>query len=107
MLTLEAEELARRAERLAARCPPGLSPTLQRGESAVGGGSFPGAVLPTTLVSLDAGALGPDGLALRLRVGDPALVARVAGGRVLLDPRTLPEESFPVVGRALGEALRE
>jgi L-seryl-tRNA(Ser) seleniumtransferase len=73
----------------------------------VGGGSFPGAILPTTLVSLDAGELGPDGLALRLRVGDPALVARVAGGRVLLDPRTLPEASFPVVGAALTAALRE
>jgi L-seryl-tRNA(Ser) seleniumtransferase len=107
MLTLEPEELERRAGRLAALCPATLAPALQRGESAVGGGSFPGAALPTTLVSLDAGDLGPDGLALRLRVGDPAVVARVAGGRVLLDPRTLPEESFPVVGAALTEALRE
>ena len=107
MLTLEPEELERRAGRLAALCPASLAPTLQRGESAVGGGSFPGAVLPTTLVSLDAGDLGPDGLALRLRVGDPAVVARVAGGRVLLDPRTLPETSFSVVGAALTEALRE
>jgi L-seryl-tRNA(Ser) seleniumtransferase len=73
----------------------------------VGGGSFPGAVLPTTLVSLDGGPLGPDGLALRLRLGEPAVVARVGGGRVLLDPRTLPEESFPLVGAALVEALRE
>jgi L-seryl-tRNA(Ser) seleniumtransferase len=107
MLTLGPEELERRAGQLAALCPPTLAPALQRGESAVGGGSFPGAALPTTLVSLDAGDLGPDGLALRLRVGDPAVVARVAGGRVLLDPRTLPEESFPVVGAALTEALRE
>ena len=66
----------------------------------MGGGAFPGAVLPTTLVALDAGALGPDGLALRLRLGEPAVVARVGGGRVLLDPRTLPEESFPVGRRA-------
>jgi hypothetical protein len=34
-------------------------------------------------------------------------VARVADGRVLLDPRTLPEESAPIVGAALVEALRE
>jgi L-seryl-tRNA(Ser) seleniumtransferase len=107
MLTLGPEELERRAGRLAALCPTSLQPTLIPGESAVGGGSFPGAVLPTTLVALDAGVLGPDGLALRLRLGEPAVVARVGGGRLLLDSRTLPEESFPAVGASLVEALRE
>ncbi len=107
MLTLGPEELEARAVRLAEACPPSLRPALEAGESAVGGGSFPAAMLPTTLVSLDAGQLGPDGLALRLRLGDPAVVARVGGGRVLLDPRTLPEESFSAVGAALVEALRE
>jgi L-seryl-tRNA(Ser) seleniumtransferase len=107
MLTLDAAELARRAERLAAACPPAVGASLQPGESAVGGGSFPGALLPTTLVSLDAGSLGADGLALRLRVGEPSVIARVSGGKVLLDPRTLPEESFPAVAAALVEALRE
>jgi len=34
-------------------------------------------------------------------------VARVAGDRVLLDPRTLSEESFPQVGAALAGAVRE
>ena len=107
MLTLSPQELERRAGRLAAACPATLGPRLEPGRSAVGGGSFPGADLPSTLVSLDAGGLGPDGLALRLRLGDPAVVARVGGGRVLLDPRTLPEESFTAVGAALVEALRE
>jgi L-seryl-tRNA(Ser) seleniumtransferase len=105
MLTVAAAELAGRAERLAAHCPPGLGATLEPGESAVGGGSFPGTVLPTTLVALGAGALGPDSLALRLRLGDPSVVARVAGGRVLLDPRTLPEDAGPAIGRALAQAL--
>jgi L-seryl-tRNA(Ser) seleniumtransferase len=58
-------------------------------------------------VALEAGAIGPDGLALRLRLGEPPIVARVGGGRVLLDPRTLPEDSFATVGAALVEALRE
>jgi L-seryl-tRNA(Ser) seleniumtransferase len=107
MLTISGDELARRAERLAALCPAALGASLQSGESAVGGGSFPGTVLPTTLVALDGGGLGPDGLALRLRLGEPSVVARVAAGKVLLDPRTLPEESFPAVAAALAEALRE
>jgi L-seryl-tRNA(Ser) seleniumtransferase len=57
------------------------------------------------LVTLDAGALGPDGLALRLRLGDPPVVARVAGDRVILDPRTLTEDSFPTVATAIQQAL--
>jgi L-seryl-tRNA(Ser) seleniumtransferase len=107
MLTLDPAELAARAGRLAALCPPRLHPAAVAGESAVGGGAFPGAVLPTTLVALDPGALGPDGLALRLRLGRPAIVARVSAGRVMLDPRTLLEEEFPTIADALERALGE
>jgi L-seryl-tRNA(Ser) seleniumtransferase len=105
MLTLSPDELDRRALQLAALCPPEVHPQTLPGESAVGGGSFPGALLPTTLVAIDAGPLGPDGLALRLRLGDPPLVTRVANDRVLLDPRTLPEPSFPLVARTIATAL--
>jgi L-seryl-tRNA(Ser) seleniumtransferase len=105
MLTLDQGELSRRASRLAALCPEAARAQTLPGESAVGGGSFPEAVLPTTLVALEAGSLGPDGLALRLRLGEPPLVVRVAADRVLLDPRTLPEDNFPTVARAIEQAL--
>jgi L-seryl-tRNA(Ser) seleniumtransferase len=107
MLTCSPAELAERARRLAGACPPVLRPETVAGESAVGGGAFPGAALPTTLVALDPGPLGADRLALRLRLGDPAVVARTAGGRVLLDPRTLPEDGDGAIAAALAEALRE
>jgi L-seryl-tRNA(Ser) seleniumtransferase len=106
MLTLEPDELRGRAERLRSLCPPELKATTLPGKSAVGGGAFPGATLATTLVALEAGSLGPDGLALRLRLGDPAVIARVAGDKVLLDPRTLPEAAFPLVARAVEQALQ-
>jgi L-seryl-tRNA(Ser) seleniumtransferase len=107
MLTLDPASLAERARALAAACPAELHPTTTPGESAVGGGAFPGATLPTTLVALDPGPLGPDGLALRLRLGDPAVVARVADGRVVLDPRTLAPGSEPAVAEAVAAALSE
>jgi L-seryl-tRNA(Ser) seleniumtransferase len=106
MLTLSPDELARRATQLASLCPPEVKAQSIPGESAVGGGSFPGAVLPTTLVAIDAGSLGPDGMSLRMRIGDPPVVARVAENRVLLDPRTLPKDTLPVVARAIETALR-
>jgi len=105
MLTASATDLAARAERLAGHCPAELTPALRAGRSAVGGGAFPSAELPTTLVALDPGALGPDGLALRLRLGEPAVVARVGEGRVLLDPRTLPLAAYEDVGAALRRAV--
>ena len=71
----------------------------------MGGGSFPGAELPTTLVALDPGAGGAASLALRLRLGSPSVVTRIEGGRVLLDPRTLPEDSLPGVAAAVRAAL--
>ena len=64
--------LPRRAERLAAalsRRARALRSSRASPRSAAA--RFPAAVLPTTLVTLDAGALGPDGLALRLRWASP------------------------------------
>jgi L-seryl-tRNA(Ser) seleniumtransferase len=105
MLTLDPAELHRRATHLASLCPVATRAETVPGESAVGGGAFPGAILPTTLVALDAGPLGANGLALRLRLGETPVVARVGGGRLLLDPRTLPEDVFPVVAGAIERAL--
>jgi len=101
MLTLTPEELHARAQALAARCPARYRAAVLGGASAVGGGSFPTAELPTFLVALNPGPPGADGLALRLRMGTPPLIVRVQEGRVLLDPRTLPPEADDAVGRLL------
>lgn len=101
MLTASLEELERRARAIVARCPSWCRAEVVPGESAVGGGSFPAVTLPTVLVAVHPGDLGADGLALRLRLGDPTIVARIQDGRVVLDPRTLPEEADGVVAAAL------
>ncbi len=61
------------------------------GQSTIGGGSLPGASLPTTLLALDSQA--PHQLQATLRHSDPPVIARIAAGCLLLDPRTvLPEQ---------------
>jgi len=61
------------------------------GLSTVGGGSLPGETLPTYLLSLNVPR--PNRFLARLRANPQPVVARVAGERVVLDPRTvLPEE---------------
>ncbi len=107
MLTADPAVLRARAGRLAAALPPELGPTLAPGCSAVGGGAFPAAELATTLVSLAGGATGASGLAARLRLGDPPVIARVEQDRVLVDPRTLrPADEAPLVA-AFVAALRD
>ncbi len=69
------------------------------GESTVGGGSLPGATLPTCLLALDSAQ--PESLKAALRRADPPIIARIAGGRVLLDPRTV----LPGQERALLQTL--
>ena len=103
MLTTGEEELAERALRLVALCPAWTNARVVAGESAVGGGSFPGAALPTRLVALSPGDIGADALALRLRLGRPPVVTRVADGLVLLDPRTLTDPDLPVVAAVLAD----
>jgi L-seryl-tRNA(Ser) seleniumtransferase len=75
------------------------------GESTVGGGSLPGETLPTRLVALRVSA--PNAFAARLRAQDPAVVARVADDRVLLDPRTVAPEEAADLLRAVENALVE
>lgn len=101
MLTEPLSRLEERAGTLAAALPDWCQAVVVQTTSAVGGGSFPGASLPTAAVALDPGPEGADALARRLRLGGPPIIGRIAEGKVLLDPRTLPEDSAPVIVAAL------
>ena len=100
MLTADPADLKRRARALARRIP---GARLVAGESAVGGGSFPGVTLPTTLVALTVPS--PDTLLAALRRHEPPIIARAADGAVLLDPRTLGEDESGLVADAVTHAL--
>ena len=105
MLTTSRPALAARAEQLAGLLvAAGVNVTLQEGNSVVGGGAFPGAKLPTTLVVLDPAPRTAEALARRLRQGNPAVIARVEADRVLLDPRTLGDAELPGVRDAVSAA---
>jgi L-seryl-tRNA(Ser) seleniumtransferase len=68
---------------------------------AVGGGGAPEVRLPSAAVALD------EGLATRLRTGDPPVVGRVEKGRLLLDLRCVPEDSDAVMLAAVIAAHEE
>ena len=106
MLSETAESLQERASQWVAAI--GHPSSVVAGQSTIGGGSLPGEVLPTSLLSLGSDGMpgGAEALADRLRRGNPPVIGRIENEQVLLDPRTvLPQQEaalLAVVGRALG-----
>lgn len=110
MITAPPEELRRRATALRRKVvralPERVSAALTPGVSRVGGGSFPERDLTTTLVALRplTGQSAED-LRRALLSTDPPLVGRIEEDAFCLDPRTLADEEFGLVLRALNQAL--
>ena len=100
MLTASAAELGERARAWAAELSEaGVSCEVVEADGAVGGGTYPGVKLPSFALSL-ASSDGAEALATRLRGGDPPVIARIVGDRVLIDPRTvLPGQEVELVRR--------
>jgi L-seryl-tRNA(Ser) seleniumtransferase len=123
MILAPVEETRRRAAAWAAALPapagdraaraPGTSTGAARAEvveaevveveSTVGGGALPGETLGGFGLAVRAGSA--TRLAARLRAGDPPVVARIAAGRVIFDPRTVLPEQDEALLAALRRAL--
>ncbi len=90
MIARPLDDIAAEAESWAERLRSvGIDADTAPGESFIGGGSLPGESLPTRVVAISAGDLGPDELAARLRAASTPVIARIHDGRLLLDPRTV------------------
>lgn len=68
-----------------------------------GGGALPGQALPTWVVEVEAPSL--DALSARLRTGSPAVVARVARERLVLDVRTIRDAELSVLSERVASAI--
>ena len=83
-LAADPASVFKRAERAVARLvSAGLDARVVAAKAAVGGGGAPGVELDSAAVSL------PESLAVPLRTGEPAVVGRLEGGRLLLDLRSV------------------
>jgi L-seryl-tRNA(Ser) seleniumtransferase len=91
MLDASEDELLARARRIGG--------DVVRATAKVGGGALPLLELEGPVVALDGDR--PDALAATLREADPPIVARIADGRVLLDPRTMTDAEADHVAEVL------
>ncbi len=107
MIALPLNEISRRAGWWAASL--GGNARVIEGESLIGGGSLPGATLPTRLLAV--GGPPQAGLAQkaakRLRLQNPPVIGRISDNILLLDPRTVRPQQDELVIRALRQALIE
>jgi L-seryl-tRNA(Ser) seleniumtransferase len=110
MLHMTADEIGRRADALAAALnQSGWTARVIDGMSTIGGGSAPGAELPTRLVelqrhstSLGAGSgMSADQIEQHLRTLDPPVIARIQDDRVVLDLRTVAVSDDDLVSTLL------
>jgi L-seryl-tRNA(Ser) seleniumtransferase len=104
MIAASAEDLRRRAEAVREATASPLVSVVAL-ESTVGGGSLPGETLPSWGLALE--VRGADRVLGRLRTGEPAVVGRIADGRVLLDLRTVEPGRDGDLGQAVAGVLPE
>jgi L-seryl-tRNA(Ser) seleniumtransferase len=99
MMHLSKDEIGRRTEAVAAKVQSSLlTVEIIDGQSVIGGGAAPSAVLPTRLLAVIREGLSADEISARLRASEPPVIARVEEGRVLLDLRTVfPEQDENVI----------
>jgi L-seryl-tRNA(Ser) seleniumtransferase len=90
MLTMPLDAIRRRAQALAeALKAKGVQASTLDGESTIGGGSAPGAALPTCLVSIAEASHTANDLEQLLRRQTVPIIARIEHDRLVLDLRTV------------------
>lgn len=102
MLSLTTAEIEQRAKALVEQLDPtDLNLALEPGESAIGGGAAPTSTIKSLLIALTHPRKSPTELEQQLRTSSPAVIARIAENKVLLDLRTVPTDDFPALIAAL------
>ncbi|OFW55402.1 MAG: L-seryl-tRNA(Sec) selenium transferase [Candidatus Solincola sediminis] len=104
MLSAEPEVLKKKARALARRIASettSISAEVASDISRAGGGSFPLAEFPTSVVALTSTKLNAASLQSALREADPPIIARIKDDRVILDMRTVREDEVTLIAEAL------
>ena len=98
MLSMRIEEIDARARAVAEQLRSrGWQADVIDGASTIGGGSAPGAELPTRLVAVNRAGQSADAIEAALRRHDPPVIARIEHDCVVIDLRTVDPQDDGVV----------
>ena len=105
MLTAPVEVVRARAQRLARSLEQaGCACAVVDVQSVAGGGALPETPLPSVAVRVPVPR--PDAAARALRTGDPAVVARLEDGALILDLRTVSDDWIDVLAAKVASVVR-
>ena len=100
MLSRPLSELRMRADAMRSRL--NASASVVESDASVGGGAFPNTRIPSVALAFASDA---QDLESRLRLGEPAVIGRIADGRLLLDVRTVQPSDDDILVAAIRAAL--
>jgi L-seryl-tRNA(Ser) seleniumtransferase len=109
MMRLTEVQISKRAEQLMRKLHigmPRLTIEVVKTQSVIGGGSAPGATLPSRALAISSSDLSADEIARKLRSSETPVIARVEERHVLLDLRTVKPEQDEAVLRAVESLSR-
>ena len=111
MITISDENLMENAKKLAEMLNklPEVKITIEKGTSQVGGGSFPGYLLPTYLVKLCLRSdkrISVTKLEKCLRCGEQPIIARLEHDSILFDVRTLQDGEDELIYQQLKKRIK-
>ena len=105
MLSATPAKLRAKADSLRARmAAAGIAAEVVSTEGQVGGGSVPTHMLKSFAVAVQPAGVSLDQLEINLRLGSPAIIGRINHDRFLLDVRTLWEDDYDAIVKAVAEA---
>jgi L-seryl-tRNA(Ser) seleniumtransferase len=102
MIAMPPEQIRDRAEAFLQRYAS-VEGQLVRGQSVIGGGSTPEQYLPTYLLAIT--TTNAVEMEQRLRSGEPPVIAKIEGDRVMLDFRTVADEEEEQLAAALMKVI--
>lgn len=109
MLTMSADKVRATAEelesRIATACGSAAGVRVVDSVARAGGGALPMADIPSAAVAITPAGMSVVDLERKLRLGEPAVIARISEDRLLLDARTLLEDELEPVAAAVKTAL--
>jgi L-seryl-tRNA(Ser) seleniumtransferase len=110
MITMKPDTIKKRAEHLVKKLQGSLGDygtiRVAKGESAVGGGSYPVTPLETVLVEIELADGLAGTLAKLLRMDDHPVMVRAKGDSIYVDLRTVSRDEEPVLADRLLHAIR-
>ena len=107
MLSAPAADVRRRAEEIESLIggtpPSGAKIEIVESVAEIGGGSVPGSKIPS--FALQVTGVVAETLASRLRCGQPSVVGRIQGDRLLMDVRSVADDQVSMLAEKISRAL--